>query len=120
MKPCWHRSSLFPSQSGRQESNLPFTAYQTVASPLGFGPNISALYGNRTRLTCSTDRLIRQLHHRASQSAWRESNPPVRHGEPVPGPLGHRRTWNTDSKGGRSRTLCMGFGVHSAHPGAHP
>jgi hypothetical protein len=38
MKPCWSRSSPFPSQSGRQESNLPSTAYQTVASPLGFGP----------------------------------------------------------------------------------
>src|SRR3712207_218404 len=28
-----------PSQSGRQESNLPRTAQQTVASPPGFGPN---------------------------------------------------------------------------------
>ena len=29
---------LFPGQSGRQESNLPPTAYQTVAAPRGFGP----------------------------------------------------------------------------------
>src|SRR5262249_9540779 len=27
------------AQSGRQDSNLPRTAYQTVASPLGHGPN---------------------------------------------------------------------------------
>jgi hypothetical protein len=27
-----------PTESGRQESNLPGTAYQTVALPLGFGP----------------------------------------------------------------------------------
>ena len=67
MKPCWNRSSPFPSQSGRQESNLPSTAYQTAASPLGFGPKVSALYGNRTRLTCSTDRLARQHHHRAKR-----------------------------------------------------
>ena len=51
MKPCWNRSSPFPSQSGRQESNLPPTAYQAVTWPLSLGPN-SALYGNRTRLTC--------------------------------------------------------------------
>src|SRR5215468_11939889 len=38
MKPCWSRSSPFPSQSGRQESNLPQTAYQTVASPLSPRP----------------------------------------------------------------------------------
>ena len=31
--------STEPAKSGRQESNLPVTAYQTVASPLGFGPN---------------------------------------------------------------------------------
>lgn len=41
-----------PVRSGRQESNLPVTAYQTVASPIGLGPKKSALYGNRTRLTC--------------------------------------------------------------------
>lgn len=69
----------------------------------------SALYGNRTRLACSTDRPARQLRHRATQSAWRESNPPIRHGEPVPRPLGHRRF--TNSKGGRSRTLCVRVGA---------
>ena len=46
-----------------------------------------------------------------NKSAWRESNPPVRHGEPVPGPLGHRRTGNPNSKGGRSRTLCVRVGA---------
>jgi hypothetical protein len=45
------------------------------------------------------------------QSAWRESNPPVRHGEPVPGPLGHRRFRTRNSKGGRSRTLCVRVGA---------
>ncbi len=39
MKPCWHRSSPFPNESGRQESNLSSTAYQTVALPLGIGPH---------------------------------------------------------------------------------
>ena len=67
MKPCWHRSSPFPSQSGRQESNLPSTAYQTVASPLGFGPVVSALYGTRTRLACSTGRSPHPLRHRAEE-----------------------------------------------------
>src|SRR5262249_34347528 len=62
-------------------------------------PDQSALYGNRTRLTCSTDRLARQLHHRAEKSAWREANPPVRHGEPVPGPLGHRRISEHEQQG---------------------
>ena len=36
---------LHPSsfrESGRQESNLPRTAYQTVAAPLGFGPKKGA------------------------------------------------------------------------------
>lgn len=37
MKARRHRP-VIPCQSGRQESNLPFTAYQTVAAPLGFGP----------------------------------------------------------------------------------
>ena len=32
-------------------------------------PAESALYGNRTRLTCSTDRPARQLHHRARRRA---------------------------------------------------
>ena len=67
MKPCWNRSSPFPSQSGRQESNLPSTAYQTVASPLGFGPVVSALYGTRTRLACSTGRSPHPLRHRAEE-----------------------------------------------------
>jgi hypothetical protein len=70
-------------------------------------PETSALYGNRTHLTCSTDRLAHQLHHRAIQSAWRESNPLIHLGKVVPGPLGHRRL----SKGGRSRTLCVRVGA---------
>ena len=80
MKLCWSRSSPVPSNTGRQESNLPSTAYQAVASPLGFGPLVSALYGDRTRLTCSTGRPSPQLRHRAT------------------------------SKDGRSRTLWSGFG----------
>jgi hypothetical protein len=45
------------------------------------------------------------------QSAWRESNPPIHLGKVVPGPLGHRRIGNTNSKGGRSRTLCVRVGT---------
>ena len=55
------------SKSGRQESNLPCTAYQTVAWPLGHGPNVSALYGTRTRLACSTGRSPHPLRHRAQE-----------------------------------------------------
>src|SRR5262249_60632579 len=65
--PAGTASSPFPSQSGRQESDLPSTAYQTVASPLGFGPILSALYGTRTRLACSTGRSPHLLRHRAEE-----------------------------------------------------
>ncbi len=94
-------------ESGRQESNLPVTAYQTVASPFGIGPKERPV-----RESNPSHLLDRQAGTPASsqgkQSAWRESNPPARHGEPVAGPLGHRRIHN--SKGGRSRTLCACFG----------
>ncbi len=93
-------------QSGRQESNLPSTAYQTVASPLGFGPNQRPVReSNPSRLF---DRQAgTPAPSQGKYSAWRESNPPVHLGTVVPGPLGHRR----DSKGGRSRTLCVRVGA---------
>ena len=119
MKPCWNRSSPLPSQSGRQESNLPSTAYQTVAEPLGLGPNINALYGDRTRLTCSTDRLARQLHHRA-KSVWRESNPPVRHGQPVPGPFGYRHVSEHEQQGRKESNPLRAGWSRIALPGARP
>ena len=99
MKPCWSRSSPFPNQSGRQGSNLPRTAYETVASPLGFGPQKAPCTGlEPVSPARQAGRHTRCVTGR-NQSAWRESNPRVRHGEPVPGPLGHRRISN--SKGGR-------------------
>ncbi len=95
------------SQSGRQELNLPLTVYQTVASPLGYGPKINALYGTRTRLACSTGRSPHPLRHRAGKSVRRESHPPVRLGRSVPG----CSATDTSSKGGRSRTLCVRVGA---------
>ena len=69
------------SKSGRQESNLPCTAYQTVASPPGFGPSVRRVSGgSRTRLSDAAGRC-----------------------------LGCSAT-DTRSKGGRSRTLGACFG----------
>ena len=75
------------NESGRQESNLPSTAYQTVASPLGFGPK-SALYGafstmsgrDRTR-TCVDCLFVGEVpsplgHEGSIQSGKPESNRP--------------------------------------------
>ena len=45
MRPRWSRSSPFPNQSGRQESNLPQTAYQAVASPLSPRPEAAPCTG---------------------------------------------------------------------------
>ncbi len=83
-----------------------FHRVSTVASPLGFGPLRSALYGNRTRLTCSTGRPSHQLRHRAVESVRRESHPPA---PPWRGGAFAARP-RTQSKDGRIRTLSGGFG----------
>src|SRR5271163_4015968 len=85
-EPACH-SSLIPHpffEVGRQESNLLSTAYQTLASPLGFGPLASALDGTRTRLACSTNRSPHPLRPRAKKSVRRESHPPIHLGKMVP------------------------------------
>ena len=104
MKPCWHRSSPFPSQSSRQESNLPVTAYQTVASPLGFGPKFSALDGTRTRLACSTGRSPHPLRPRAEECpAGVEPAFPARQAGVVP--LDHEPITDSQGSGGRTHAL---------------
>ena len=64
-------------QSGRQESNLPRNAYQAVVWLLGHGPEMNSLYGNRTRLTCSTNRPSRQLRHKAETARTERVEPSV-------------------------------------------
>jgi hypothetical protein len=104
------------SVSGRQESNLPSTAYQTVASPLGFGPVASALDGTRTRLTCSTNRSPHPLRPRAGKSVRRESHPPIHLGKVVPWLLGHGH----DQQGRKESNLLGLFWRQAALPGARP
>lgn len=55
----------------------------------------SALYGTRTRLTCSTGRPPLPLRHRA-KSVRRESHPPIHHGKVAPRLLGHGHISRTE------------------------
>ena len=75
-------------KSDRQESNLPNTAYQTVALPPGPRPEKRPV-----RDSNPSHLLDRQAATPAAsqgnQSVRRESHPPLRRGRSVPGLLGH-------------------------------
>ena len=107
MKPCWNRSSPFPSQSGRQESNLPQTAYQAVASPLGPRPEEAPCTGIEPVFPGRQPGRCTPASSQGNESVRRESHPPVHRGKMVPGLLGHGHK----SKAGRSRTLCVKVGA---------
>ena len=110
MRPCWSRSSPFPSPVG--PAGIEPASHRVADDCLAAQPRpeespctrIEPVFPGRQPGRCTP------ASSQGKQSAWRESNPPVRHGEPVPRPLGHRRITNTSSKGGRSRTLCACFG----------
>ncbi len=115
MRPCWEPSSspLRSQQSGRQESNLPSTAYQTVASPIGFGPNQESRAGGGTRthfirVTRAVPGLssIAGLSCAASASTWnRTRNSAFAEPRDVPFTIEAR-----NSTPARSRTWTCSFG----------
>lgn len=100
------------SKSGRQESNLPPNRVSDGCLAARPRPEMSALYGTRTRLACSTGRSPHPLRHRACKSAWRESNPLVHLGGVVPGPLGHRRVRNTKARAQGVEPTASGLEPH--------
>ena len=95
-------------QSGRQESNLPTTAYQTVAAPLGFGPKKAPCTG------------IEPVS--PARQADRHTSGVTRRNQRAPGGsrtrLSTMARWCLDrsatgasvSRDGRSRTFSTGFG----------
>ena len=107
MKPCWSRSSPFPSQSGRQELNLPQTAYQAVASPLSPRPEQAPCTGIEPVLP---GRQPGRCTPASSQGVRVSGGSRTRLSDAAGRCLGCSAT-DTTSKGGRSRTLCVRVGA---------
>src|SRR5262249_34428173 len=102
-------------QSGRQESNLPSTVHQTVASPPRPRPEKERPVRESNPSFPVDSRVDATSLFTGQQSVQRESHPPVRRGKPVPLLLGHGH------KQGRkeSNPLRVGWN-HTALPGARP
>src|SRR5262249_30341693 len=103
-------------QSGRQESNLPRTAYQTVASPPGPRPDSSAPCTGLEPVSPARQAGRHTRCVTGHKSVRRPALPPVHRGRVVPRLLGHGHPKQGRKESNPLRVLWR----HTALPGARP